>query len=69
MDEIGRAVGRGFGDVAFAVGHVGANVGRFASDALGAADTTIHHVLPAAVPSWLALGALVAVLLWVTFRR
>jgi hypothetical protein len=69
MDQFGRAVSRGFDDLAFTVGHVGATVGRLLGDAVVSVDQAIHQVLPAAIPSWVVLGAVVLVVAWLMFRR
>jgi uncharacterized membrane protein YeaQ/YmgE (transglycosylase-associated protein family) len=69
MDQFGRAVSRGFDDVAFSVGHVGATIGQLLGDAIASTDQAIHQVIPAAVPSWVVLGAVVLVAAWFIFRR
>jgi hypothetical protein len=69
MDQFGQAVSRAFDNLAFTVGDWGASIGRLLGDAIASVDQGIHHVLPAAIPSWVLLGALVLVAAWVMFRR
>src|SRR5206468_5295866 len=59
MDQFGRAVSRGFNDLAYTVGHATAGIGRLLADAIASADRAIHQVLPAAIPSWVVLAAVV----------
>lgn len=69
MGEYGQVVSRGFDNLAFAVGDVGASVGRLIGDAIASADQAIHQVVPAAIPSWAVLVAVVLVAAWFLFRR
>jgi hypothetical protein len=69
MDQFGRAVSRAFDNLAFTVGDWGASIGRLLGDAAASADRAIHQVLPAAIPSWVLLGAVVLVAAWFMFRR
>lgn len=69
MDQFGREVSRGFDNLAFTVGHIGASVGRFLGEAIASADQAIHQVVPAAIPSWVVLVAVVLVAAWFVFRR
>ena len=69
MDQFGRAVSRAFDNLAFAVGDWGASIGRLLGDAIASVDQGIHQVLPAAIPSWVVLGALILAAAWFMFRR
>jgi hypothetical protein len=69
MDQFGRAVSRAFNDLGFTVGHAAQGIGRLLADAIASADRAIHQVLPAAIPSWVLLGAVVVVAAWFLFRR
>lgn len=69
MDQFGRAISRAFNDLGFTVGHAGAGLGRILADAIASADGAIHQVLPAAIPSWVVLAAVVIVAAWFLFRR
>ena len=69
MDQFGRAVARAFDNLAFTVGDWGATIGRLLGNAIASVDQAIHQVLPAAIPSWVVLGAVVLVAAWLMFRR
>ncbi|OGN84214.1 MAG: hypothetical protein A2X23_13775 [Chloroflexi bacterium GWC2_73_18] len=59
MDELGRAIGRAFGDLSSAVGNVGDAVATAIGGTLAELDRMIHSVLPAEVPGWV-VGAVAA---------
>jgi hypothetical protein len=69
MGEYGQVISRAFDNLTFTVGDIGASVGRYVGEAVTSADDAIHQVLPAAIPSWALLVAVVLVAGWFVFRR
>jgi len=70
MGEFGQVVSRGFDNLAFTVGDLGASAGRFIGEAVASADAAVHQVIPEAIPTWLLIGlAIAAAVYFIFFRR
>ena len=69
MVEYGNAVGKGVDGGSAPGGGVGTSFDAAIGQAAAAIDSTIHMVVPAAVPSWLVVGIVVLGLLYIAFRR
>ena len=69
MVEYGNAVGKGVDGGSAPSGGFDVSLAAAINQAATAIDSTIHLVLPAAVPSWLVVGLVVLGALWFVFRR
>jgi len=69
MVEYGNAVGKGVDGGSAPGGGFNVSFSAAIDQAATAIDSTIHMVLPAAVPSWLVVGVLLLGALFFLFRR
>jgi hypothetical protein len=69
MVEYGNAVDKGLGGGPAPSGGVDVSFAAAIDQAAMTIDSTIHLVVPAAVPSWLVVGLVVLGALWFVFRR
>ena len=69
MVEYGNTVGKSVDGGSAPSGGFDMSFGAAIDQAAAAVDSTIHMVVPAAVPSWLVVGIVVLGALWFMFRR
>ena len=69
MVEYGNAVGKGVDGGSAPSGGFDTSFSAAIDQAAAAIDSTIHMVVPAAIPSWLVVGILVLGALYFVFRR
>lgn len=69
MTEYGNAVGRSVDGGSAPSGGFGISFSAAIDQAAATVDSTIHLIVPAAVPSWLVVGVLLLGALFFLFRR